>query len=116
MAKGKKNAVTAAEGPIVLDDMEGTPTVYYVIYDDGSLGRIEMWSDEEPQLSKPGRFVTEAEYQAALDEMRGNTAARVAALRDEDQARHEAEYEDLLAAGIPERTARRLSGFTDGEK
>ncbi|MFE0763673.1 hypothetical protein [Streptomyces smyrnaeus] len=112
MAKVKEAAVG---GPVVLDDMEGTPNVYYVIYDDGSLGRIEVWSDDPPRLSKPGRIVDEAEYQAALDEMRGNTVARVQTLRDEDYARQEAEYDDLRTAGIPERTARRLSGFTGEE-
>ncbi|MDH6189111.1 hypothetical protein M2168_002143 [Streptomyces sp. CZ24] len=118
MAKVKKDAASAAaaaDGPVLLDDMEGAPTVHYVLYDDGSLGRIEMWTDQEPTLSKPGRIVTEAEYRAALEDMRGNTAARVQTLRDEDYARQEAEYDDLLTAGIPERTARRLSGFAGEE-
>ena len=112
MATVKKATRTAAARPGGGGDMGAEPRVYFVIYDDGTLGRIAIEAPgEAPRLSKPGRTVTEKEYQAALDELRDTTRALVSTLRDEDAARQEAEYADLRAAGIPVTTARRLSGY-----
>lgn len=90
---------------------EGVHT-YWVIYDDGSLGRVETGEDEPPALSKPGRFVTEDEYAQRLNEIQ---QAREQRLAEEEAARlaeARSNYDALIAAGIPPAVASSLSGYT----
>jgi hypothetical protein len=94
-----------------VDEPAGAVT-YYVIYDDGSIGRIVSSNGEQPPLSKPGRFVTEAEYQTRADELEAEHAEHIAEMQAADEARAREDYEALIAAGIPEATARRMSGYT----
>ncbi|UJV43003.1 hypothetical protein [Streptomyces sp. AMCC400023] len=82
----------------------------YVLYDDGSTGLMET-SVEEPRLAKPGRFVSEAAYETRLGELRADTGVRVAGLVAGDEERARADFDALTGAGIPEATARRLSGY-----
>lgn len=86
-------------------------TTYYVLYEDGSTGEIAVTGEEEPPLAKPGRFVPEKEYRARLGEMKAERAAHVAGLLVADEDRTRTDFEALTAAGIPEGTARRLSGW-----
>lgn len=92
----------------------GEMTVFYAIYDDGSISRVENLSGEEPQLLKPGRYVSAEEYQAAYDAISAKREEYVAELRAADEARTKGDYDALIAAGIPDATARRLSGY-EGE-
>ncbi|MGJ5693538.1 hypothetical protein ACM6RM_10210, partial [Streptomyces pratensis] len=87
--------------------------VFYVLYDDGSTGRIEVIGQEEPPtLSKPGRIVTETEYEDRLAELRAEQERLREEQGAEDEARTREDYLALLAAGVPEATARRMSGYT----
>lgn len=89
--------------------------IHYVIYDDGSTGSFETDDLEkgEPELHRPGRIVTEAVYKKQLAKLRKAHDELVAGLRAADEARLLEDYDALLAAGIPEATARRLSGHED---
>lgn len=85
-------------------------TTHYVLYEDGSTGLIET-SATDLELSKPGRLVSEAEYRARLDQLRAGSAARLAELLAGDEDRTKADFDALTGAGLPEATARRLSGY-----
>jgi hypothetical protein len=97
-------------GARLLDEV----TDWYVIYDDGSAGHMQVLAETEPVLSRPGRFVTRDEYSDRLGELNAATAAYVAELTAADEARQTADYEALLAAGVPDDTARRMSGLGHG--
>ncbi|PSK58004.1 hypothetical protein B0E38_01849 [Streptomyces sp. 111WW2] len=84
----------------------------YVIYDDGTAGQMQVLAGTEPTLSRPGRFVSRDEYSDRLQELREGTAAHLAGLTAEDEARHRADYEALRAAGVAEVSARRMAGYT----
>lgn len=86
------------------------PVTYWVLYDDGSASRIES-TNGEPVLTSPGRLVTEAEYQARVEELEAANAAEIEAIQAEEENRRREDYEALLAAGVPDATARRLSGY-----
>lgn len=84
----------------------------FVILDDGSTLHQRYEGDTPPPLPGPGRVVTEAEYLAARDALRGTTQEALAA---SDAAVYETlrgDYEALRSAGIPVATAQRLTGFT----
>ncbi|MFJ8143262.1 hypothetical protein [Streptomyces sp. NPDC096013] len=89
-----------------------TTSTYWVVYDDGSAGLIETTDEEAPLLSRPGRLVTQQEYQARLDELTAHTATHRAeqAAAEAQQARDD--YTALIALGAPDATARRMSGYT----
>lgn len=86
-------------------------TTYYVLYEDGSTGAIEASGEEAPRLAKPGEFVHEEEYRARLDALKEQRAVHVAGLLAGDEERTRGDFEALTGAGIPEGTARRLSGW-----
>ncbi|HLL36317.1 MAG TPA: hypothetical protein VK545_21095 [Streptomyces sp.] len=90
----------------------GEERTYWVIYDDGSTGQITATGESEPDLTRPGRLVTQEEYEARLEEIRAARAAHLEELLEAEAAQQLAEYRDLRAAGIPDATARRLSGYT----
>lgn len=87
----------------------------FVIYDDGTPAHMQILAGAEPTLSRPGRLVSEEQYGERLQELRAASAAHVAALEAQDEARHKADYEALLGAGVPEENARRMAGFLDGQ-
>ncbi|MGC4947690.1 hypothetical protein ACLQ2N_16030 [Streptomyces sp. DT224] len=89
------------------------PVTYWVLYDDGSVGRIESTTGE-PELNQPGHFVTEAEYQQRVAELEAANAEWIAEQQAADVARQREDYLALIEAGVPETTARRLSGY-EGE-
>jgi hypothetical protein len=95
-------------------DVVGEPVTYWAIYDDGSTGVITVTSQgeaDEPVLSKPGRLVTQEEYDERLAEIREQQAANAQALAEADAARTREDYLELLRAGVAEPTARRMSGY-----
>jgi hypothetical protein len=83
----------------------------FVIYEDGTPARLEVPAGAEPRLSRPGAVVTMEEYGERVRELEEGTAAYVARLTAEDEARHAADYAALLAAGVAEDSARRMSGY-----
>lgn len=87
-------------------------TTYYVLFEDGSASVMTTTTGEEPPLAKPGRFVDREEYENRQAEIRAAREAHIADLQAEDERRTREDYEALIASGIPEATARRLSGYT----
>ncbi|NBM15779.1 NAD-glutamate dehydrogenase [Streptomyces sp. GC420] len=83
----------------------------FVIYEDGTPAHMQVLAGTEPMLSRPGAFVSRAEYGERVRELREGTAARVAELEAADEAHHRADYDALRAAGVAEDSARRLSGY-----
>lgn len=88
----------------------------YVLYDDGTASHMQVIEGQEPQLARPGRFVTAEEYAARLQELHEQSAAYVAELEAADEARHRADFEALVGLGVPEDSARRMAGFLDGRR
>lgn len=88
------------------------PTRHYVLYEDGTLGLIEHRGQEPPRLARPGRIITEEEYARRRDQWEIAVADHAEKLRAADEERCRADFLALLASGIPEETARRLSGYT----
>ncbi|GAA2945916.1 MULTISPECIES: hypothetical protein [Streptomyces] len=94
-------------------------TIYYR-YENGSYSERTVSGETDTEIVAPpgATEVTEAEYRdgvAALDAAR---AAENSAMEAADQERARQSYDDLVAAGIPDETARRLSGYqgpADGE-
>ena len=87
---------------------------YYIIYDDGTLETLIIAGDglPEPVLDKPGRITSKLEYdqyKALRDEQ---NAVFLAELEATEQATRKTDYDALIAAGVPEDTARRLTGYT----
>ncbi|MFF4900407.1 hypothetical protein [Streptomyces sp. NPDC001068] len=87
------------------------PVVSYVQYEDGTLARMTTGPGVEAGLSRPGRLITEAEYDKLRGEMDDAHHAAVDALKVADQERQARAFQDLVGAGIPEATARTLSGY-----
>lgn len=94
----------------------GGTTDYFVIYEDGTTGHVQVSGGQEPALDRPGTFVTEERYGERLLELRAQHAAHVAALEAADEARQEADYAALAELGVPKETARRMSGYTGGQR
>lgn len=83
--------------------------VLYVIYTDGSSGRIETEGGEAPVLAKPGNFVTQAAYDAHVSGLQSANAAAAAAAQAAENASAQAIYVDLLALGMPEVSAKKIA-------
>ncbi|MDX2643465.1 hypothetical protein PV341_07730 [Streptomyces sp. PA03-1a] len=101
--------------PIPTDEPEAERVTYWILYEDGSAGRVQSTTGEEPVLTKPGRLVDEAEYNEVFEALRAANEAHLAQLQAEDEQRTREDYEALRAAGVPEATARRMSGYTGPE-
>ncbi|MFE9319225.1 hypothetical protein ACFYNV_29700 [Streptomyces albidoflavus] len=93
-------------------EVAGEPVAYWAIYDDGSTGRIVVTNGEEPVLGKPGRLVSEEEYAERLAELEAERERKRAERAAADEERTRTDYLALRAAGVPEDTARRMSGYT----
>ncbi|MGO4422754.1 hypothetical protein AB4Z54_29635 [Streptomyces sp. MCAF7] len=103
--------MTAVDGA----EPAGRTATYYVIYDDGTAGLIKVTGGHEPQLARPGTLVPATRYEARLGELTADHAAYVIQLQAADEARTRQDYEALLGAGVPEESARRMSGHTAPE-
>ncbi|MGW3447362.1 hypothetical protein [Streptomyces sp. NPDC001076] len=96
----------------VFPPAEETAVVSYVIYEDGTAGRIEVTAGAMPELPRPGTMVTEEVYQAKVAALEELAVKAVADLEAAEQARARADYTALVLLGLGEETARRLSGYT----
>ena len=91
---------------------------YYVLYEDGSTGVLSVESQvaasvgEGPVLTKPGRVVTVDEYDAARGMLKAAHQTYVDSLVAADLGRNQSDYEALRRIGVPDDTARRVTGFT----
>ncbi|MFF0092654.1 hypothetical protein ACFYSF_22210 [Streptomyces canus] len=82
----------------------------YVRFPDGVLGRIELGDGLEPELPDGVQFVTKEVYEELRAAMREQHDTRVAEMLAAEKDARRQQYEDLVAASIPEATARALSG------
>ncbi|MFE2424623.1 hypothetical protein [Streptomyces hokutonensis] len=90
---------------------EPTSAVYYVIYEDGTAGRMEVTANAAPELARPGSFVEEEDYLARVKAMEDLEAAVLADEEAIQQGKALADYTALTLLGLGEETARRLSGY-----
>jgi hypothetical protein len=67
---------------------------------------------EEPALPEGATLLTPTEYAAALDDIKAERQEHAQQLTEADEAAQLADYQALRTAGIPEATARRMSGYT----
>ncbi|MEZ7005814.1 hypothetical protein [Streptomyces sp. AD55] len=84
----------------------------FAAFDDGVVARITVQGDREPALTRGGRLISEAEYEERRAAMAAAHDARLAELHELETARCLTQYQDLTRAGIPDATARSLSGYT----
>ncbi|MDQ1018967.1 hypothetical protein [Streptomyces afghaniensis] len=67
---------------------------------------------EAPELPDGATPLTEAEYTAALNQVEAEREAYKQEVTANDESNQQTDYQALRASGIPETTARRLSGYT----
>lgn len=83
----------------------------YVRFPDGVLGRIVVGAGLDlPELPDGAKYVTEEVYEELRSAMREQHETRVAEMLAAEKDARRQQYEDLVAAKIPEATARALSG------
>lgn len=94
--------------------MSDEPVIFYVIYEDGTLEVLTVVGDPdaEPVLNKPGRIASKIEYDQYLRILEEQHAIYLAEIAAREQQLLKADYDALIAAGIPEATARRITGYT----
>ncbi len=88
-----------------------TETFYY-LYPDGSFAKRTVTGVDHVRHPDGVVLLTEQEYAQKLVEFEAQQAADEAAAREAELAQRRADYEALLALGMPEETASRLSGYT----
>lgn len=87
-------------------------TVIYYQFGDGSVAeRVVTGGTGTPTPPDGAVEITEAEYQAALATIVDENQQGRDDLEEEEQARAKGDYDALIALGMPEETARRLSGY-----
>ncbi|PWI15939.1 hypothetical protein DI272_18550 [Streptomyces sp. Act143] len=95
-------------------DIPGLPVgeleTRFVQFADGVLGRMEVGVGLDPELPEGAKFVTEEVYEELRATLREQHDARVAEMLAAEKDARRQQYEDLVAASIPEATARALSG------
>lgn len=77
----------------------------------GVIGEIQESHAGSTPLPPGAEEITAEEHATALQEWQANKDASIREQRAADAARQQEDYEALRAAGLPEATARRLSGF-----
>jgi hypothetical protein len=93
-------------------DIPPVSLTFYVVFENGALGRITAAEGLEPVLADGAKLVSQAVWEGLQAQMREQHEARVAELEAEEEETRRRQYEDLRAVGMPEATARSLSGFT----
>ena len=90
----------------------GTVT-FYIIYEDGSVEAQTLPDipDVEPVLTKAGRVSGKIEYDQYLFRLNEQNNIWMGETQAREQQLLKADYDALIAAGIPEATARRITGY-----
>lgn len=86
-------------------------TTFYVIYEDGSIEVQTLPDGTDPVLNKPGRVSGKVEYDQYLARLQELNATWLAETHAREQQVQKADYDALVAAGIPDATARRITGY-----
>jgi flagellar biosynthesis/type III secretory pathway protein FliH len=88
-------------------------TLYYRTADGALVSRTVSGDQVEgPELPEDATVLTEEEYTAARAEVEAARQAHAAQLAAEAEAAQREDYEALRALGVPEVSARRMSGYT----
>lgn len=90
-------------------------TIYYRYSDSGAVGTRASSSDAQLEPPEGAVVITESEYNAAVGEMSDAYDQLDEQAEAEQRANAEADYKALLDVGLPEATARRLSGYEPGD-
>jgi hypothetical protein len=89
-----------------------TDSILYFRSDEGAVKRITTSAGEDEVVPPEGMTrITVEEHDQLLAVMTEARAARVAAITADDRRRATDDFDALRACGIPEVTARRLSGL-----
>ncbi|WP_328427933.1 hypothetical protein [Streptomyces sp. NBC_00443] len=83
----------------------------YVLFPDGMLSQITASAVTEPALPEGAKLVTQERYEELRGQMRERHEARLAEMEAVEAQLRRDQYDDLLAAGVREATARSLSGY-----
>jgi len=92
-------------------DTAPEPTVYYVRFPDGHIGQITAAFGTEPLLPEGSTTLTQEQYQELRGQMHDAHEARLAQIQAAEEAARLQQYQDLLEVGLPDATARGLSGY-----
>lgn len=84
---------------------------YYYQYPDGSIVSV-VASGTEPTPPEGATVLTKADYDTAVTQHEQARQQRDNDTKAAEAANARSDYDALIAAGIPEATARRLSGHT----
>lgn len=89
-------------------------TTFYIIYDDGSVEAqtVPDVPGVQAVLSKPGRVSGKIEYDQYRARLEEQAAIWLAETQAREQQVRKDDYDALIIAGIPEATARRITGYT----
>ncbi|MET7720705.1 hypothetical protein [Streptomyces mirabilis] len=87
------------------------PTTHYVQYPDGHISQITA-TGAEPVLAEGAKLLTQEQYEETRAQMLEAHEARLVELQAGEEAAQLQQYKDLRAVGLPEATARSLSGYT----
>jgi hypothetical protein len=87
-------------------------TIVYYRHANGAYSQQEVSEGSVPQAPAGAVETTAQEYAAGLAAVQEANAAAVAERAAAEREAARADYEALIAAGIPEATARRMSGYT----
>lgn len=92
----------------------GSPATTYGVYDDGSVETVIMRGSGVSTVlaSRPGHVALKAEYDSALASVNTALAANRNALAATQNTNTQTDYNNLVASGVPDVTARRVSGYT----
>ena len=88
-------------------------TIYYRFADGSVAEKVVTVPAEDTVVTPPegATEITKEQYDTELAAIEAANAAALAETQAADRARQREDYEALLAAGIPEATARRMSGY-----
>lgn len=90
-----------------------TEKTLYLKYTDGHLGTItsSVWDDTDIPVPEGAEAIDEATYDALKAELDAAAAQDEADAAAADSARQKADYDAMIALGLPDEMARRLSGW-----
>ncbi|MBC9729246.1 hypothetical protein [Streptomyces sp. TRM68367] len=91
--------------------MAGTQQTFYYEFPDGTVQEL-VTTDADPQHPADATLLTEEEYNAKRAAIEQAQAQHRADIQAQEAAESQDDYQALLAAGIPDATARRLSGYS----
>ena len=83
---------------------------------DGVLAAQTVTGTSLPDLPEGATLITQEEYEEGLKALQAERDEYRARLDTEDQERMQDDYDALRKLGVPEGTARRLTGYAEGSE